>query len=408
MTRKKKKRSVLKTILVILLLLVLAAFIVGYVFTAQQMKGMFKRFDQPAPELTCAYQYDHYQEAYPRQEVSFRSGDNVLKGYIYGLNNDKGVIVFAHGLGGGHDDYFPLITSLVDRGWRIFAYDATGSYSSQGKNTVGLAQSDIDLDRAVSYIENNSVFANMPIFVMGHSWGGYASAAVLNFDHNIKACVSMSGYDTPMAEYCEAADNMFGDKSFIAYPFLWVYNKLHAGRFASYSAVDGINKSNIPVLVIHGDNDEAIKYYGASVIAQQGRIKNQNVEYYTFETEGKDSHNGYFHTSDYLEYYNNELKSKVDELTNKYGDKIPDDETAAFVSSVDKEKFNAINPDVVDMIDAFFSKQLGAVSETEESETATEAAQEETTAEETTSAEETSEEPSEAEETSAEDEGNAE
>lgn len=400
MARKTKKRSVLKTILVILLLLILAAFIVGYIFTARQMKSSFPRYDQVDPKLSAFYQYDHYEADYPRQEVSFRSGDNLLKGYIYGLNNDKGVIVFAHGIGGGQDSYLPTITTLVDRGWRVFAYDATGSYSSQGKSTVGLAQSNIDLDRAVSYVESNSVFANMPIFVMGHSWGGYASAAVLNFDHNIKAAVSMSGYDTPMAEYCESADAMFGDKSFLVYPFLWTYNKVHAGRFASLSAVDGINKSNIPVLVIHGDNDEVIKIYGASIFAQQGRIKNGNVEYYTFDTEGKDSHNGYFHTADYLEYYDKELKAKYEEL-----EKGADDaEWEKYVASVDKEKFNAVNPDLIDMIDDFFNKQLGEESQPEE-QASTEAVQEETTAEETT-AEETSEET--AEETPAEGEGNAE
>lgn len=401
MARKTKKRSVLKTILVILLLLILASFIVGYIITAKLMKENFPRFDQVDPKQTCMYQYDHYEADYPRQEVEFRSGDNLLKGYIYGLNNDKGVIVFAHGIGGGHDSYLPTITSLVDRGWRVFAYDATGSYSSQGKSTVGLAQSNIDLDRAVTYVENNSVFSNMPIFVMGHSWGGYASGAVLNLDHNIKASVSMSGYDTPMAEYCETADNMFGDKSFISYPFLWIYNKLHAGRFSSYSAVDGINKSDIPVLVIHGDNDEVIKYYGASIIAQQGRIKNQNVEYYTFETEGKDTHNGYFHTSDYIEYYNSELKDKYEAFENSSD--YTSEEWEQYVASVDKERFNALNPDLIDMIDEFLSKQIGEEPQTEE-ETTTVSAQEETTAEETT-AEETTEEASETEEAPAEGEG---
>ena len=405
MARKTKKRSVLKTILCILFLLLLAAFIAGYVFTAAEMKKNFPRYDQVDPKLSVYYQYDHYQDDYPRQEVSFRSGDNLLKGYIYGLNNDKGVIVFAHGLGGGHESYLPTITALVDRGWRVFAYDATGSYSSQGKSTVGLAQSNIDLDRAVSFVENNSVFANMPIFVMGHSWGGYASAAVLNFDHNIKACVSMSGYNTPMAKLCESVDEMFGDKSFFIYPFLWTYNKLHAGRFASYSAVDGINKSGIPVLVIHGDNDEVIKYYGSSIIAQQGRIRNENVEYYTFETEGKDTHNGYFHTSEYLEYYENEMKAKYDEIANNSD--ASDADWEKYVAEFDKEKINTINPDLIDMIDEFLSKQLGEEPKTED-QPAAETTQAETIAEETTVSEETTEEASEAEETPAEGEGSAE
>jgi alpha-beta hydrolase superfamily lysophospholipase len=395
MSRKTKKRSVLKTILIILLLVLLASFITGYIITASQMKKFFPRYEKIAPEFNAGYQYDHYEAEYPRQEVSFRSGDNVLKGYIYGLNNDKGVIVFAHGLGGAHDDrYLPLITALVDRGWRIFAYDATGSGTSEGKGTIGLAQSDIDLDRALNYVENNSVFANMPIFVMGHSWGGYASAAVLNFDHKVKASVSMSGYNSPMSMLCEQVDEMYGDKSFLVYPFLWTYNKIHAGRYASLTAVDGINKSNIPVLIIHGDNDEVIKYYGSSIISQQGRIKNRNAEYYTFETEGKDSHNGYFCTSDYHEYFKTELKEKYDEAANANNN----DEWAKYIASVDKEKYSTVNPDLVDMIDDFFIKQLNGADESTDEEAA--AATETTTAE---TAEATT-----SEETSSENEGNEE
>ena len=393
MARKSKKRSVLKTILTILILLLLAAFITGYVFTARYMDGYFPRYDAPDPKFTAAYDYDHYAADYPRQEVSFRSGDNLLKGYIYGLNNDKGVIVFAHGIGASHLSYMSTITSMVDRGWRVFAYDATGTWTSEGKNTVGLGQSAADLDRAVTFVENNSVFANMPIFVMGHSWGGYASAAVLNLDHDIKGCVSMSGYSTPMAELCEYADGVLGDKSVLTYPFIWTYNKLHCGRFSSLSAVDGLNRSGVPALIIHGDNDDVIKYYGASIISNQGRITNPNVQYYTFETEGKDTHNGFFHTSEYLEYYNTELKAADEALKNNKD--ATDEEIEAYFSSVDKEKFNAVNPDLINIIDDFLESIVGntvpsAEPETETAETTVPVSAEPETSEETVT-EETSE-----------------
>ena len=404
MAKKAKKRSVLRTILNIILLLLLAAFIAGYIFTARYMKDYFPRFDAPDQRFTAAYGYDHYEADYPRQEVNFRSGDNLLTGYIYGLNNDKGVIVFAHGLGGSHASYFPLITALVDRGWRIFTYDATGSYTSEGNSTVSLAQSNIDLDRALTYVENNSVFNNLPVFVMGHSWGGYAAAAVLNLDHDIKGCVSMSGYDSPMAKLKESADDIFGDKGILTYPFIWVYNKVHAGRFASYSAVDGLNKSNVPALIIHGDNDDTVKYYGSAIIANQGRIRNQNVEYYTFETEGKDTHSGFFQTSEYIEYYNEKLKPVADELNAK-GDAVTDEEKEAFYSSVDKEKYNALNPDLIDIIDDFLEKLIGQPVSDENTSEASEVPE---TTEPQTVEETTSEEASEAAETEIETETEAE
>ena len=42
------------------------------------------------------------------------------------------------GIGGGADSYLPQITYFLDQGWRVFAYDATGSFDSEGKTTKGV------------------------------------------------------------------------------------------------------------------------------------------------------------------------------------------------------------------------------------------------------------------------------
>ena len=189
-----------------------------------------------------------------------------------------------------------------------------------------------------------------------------------------------------MAELCEYADGVLGDKSVLTYPFIWTYNKLHCGRFSSLSAVDGLNRSGVPALIIHGDNDDVIKYYGASIISNQGRITNPNVQYYTFETEGKDTHNGFFHTSEYLEYYNTELKAADEALKNNKD--ATDEEIEAYFSSVDKEKFNAVNPDLINIIDDFLESIVGntvpsAEPETETAETTVPVSAEPETSEET-------------------------
>ena len=214
------------------------------------------------------------------------------------------------------------------------------------------------MDRAVTFVENNSVFTDMPIFVLGHSWGGFASSAVLNFEHDIAAGVSLSGYSTPFAELCEFADVKYGEKSPLIYPFLWMYNQVKFGRYASLSAVEGINKSDTPVLIVHGDNDSTVAYDGASIISQKGHITNPNAEYYTFEAENKDTHNGYFKSTEYYEYYEAELKAKDSEMTSQYGEDIPDDVYAEYVASVNKDLFNAPNPELIELIDGFFEKNL--------------------------------------------------
>ena len=55
------------------------------------------------------------------------------------------------------------------------------------------------------YIEASASLKNLPVFLYGHSWGGYTAAAVLNFKHNIAGVITISGFSSPMAITKEAA-----------------------------------------------------------------------------------------------------------------------------------------------------------------------------------------------------------
>ncbi len=349
-------KKILKITSIVLVLFLIISFIIGYFITSSEMKKNFGRGDYPDPKLTVTWFYDHYENDYPREEVNFKSGDNTLKGYLYGMDNKKGLIIFAHGIGSGHEFYLSLITNLVDRGWSVFAYDCTGSGYSEGDGTNGLAQSVIDLDNALVFAESDSRTKNMDTFVLGHSWGGYAAAAVLNFDHNVKASVTMSGYNTPFAELAESCDDSYGTAGKLLYPLVWLYNKTEFGKYSSLSAVDGINKSGIPVLVIHGENDEVIKYNGASIIAQRDKITNSKAEFYTISDEGRNGHSSIFSTAEYVDYKKNIYIPRANELNEKYNNDVPYDERVKFYESIDHELYNGTNPEIIDLIDQFFEK----------------------------------------------------
>ena len=347
-----------KKILIAVVLFLLISFVIGYIITAGQMKKNFVRGDYPEKELDATWFYDHYEKEYPREEVSFKSGENNLTGYIYGVDNDKGLIVFAHGIGTGHESYLGLITSLVDRGWSVFAYDATGSGHSEGEGTNGLAQSVIDLDKAFDLAETDPRLKDRTKYVLGHSWGGYASASVLNFDHDIKACVTLSGYNSPFEELAETCDGMYGIAGKLLYPIIWLYNKTTFGKDSSWTAVDGINKSGIPVTVVHGTEDDIIAYDGAAIIAHKDDITNPNVKYVTFSEEGRNGHNTYFYTNEYKKYLEKELDPAWKALQDKYDGDIPREERVKFIESVDKELYNGTNLELIDLIDFFFTENI--------------------------------------------------
>ena len=79
----------------------------------------------------------------------------------------------------------PETMHFVDSGYSVLTYDATGTGASGGSGTRGLAQSALDLDAALTRAEQE----DLPILLFGHSWGGYAAAAVLGGSHDVTASV---------------------------------------------------------------------------------------------------------------------------------------------------------------------------------------------------------------------------
>ena len=62
----------------------------------------------------------------------------------------------AHGLGGGgHNSYMDCANYFARHGYYVFAYDATGNDESEGEGVGGLPQGVIDLDYAISFVEQS-------------------------------------------------------------------------------------------------------------------------------------------------------------------------------------------------------------------------------------------------------------
>lgn len=348
----KAKKNKLKVALIIAAVVLVVSFAAGMIVTSYFMGQYFSRGDYREQRFTIDNYYGYYSVDHPREEVEFKSGGNTLKGFIYGLENDKGLLVFAHGMGGGHEGYMKELIWFVDNGWRVFGYDATGSGHSEGKGMKGLPQSVLDLDAALTFAESDERLNSLPVFLMGHSWGGYAVAAVLNFDHkelDIKGAASISGYDKPLEMVMEFSEGLIGGAKVFAYPFIWIYNTSLFGKDLGLSAVDGINRSGVPVLIIHGTDDGTVGYGRSSIISQKGKITNPNAQYLTLD----DSHDSMFYTKAAYEYIE-ELKVEYSTLYDQYGGEIPDDVREEFYSKADRELINTPNAELLSQIERFF------------------------------------------------------
>lgn len=345
----------------VILIVLLIVLIVTQLVTHQILKR--QHFGRGAyPDFAnAAYFYDDYKDRYAREGVSFLSGKNRLQGYVYGTENDKGLIVISHGIGGGHENYINTIVWFLDRGWQVFAYDGTGSCESEGDGTVGLVQSALDLDAALSFIENESRFAGLPVLLFGHSWGGYAVSAGLTFDHRVAASAALAAYSSPSDILFEKARDVMGGAGILLSPFLWFDQILTFGRHASLSAVDSINSTAIPVLIVHGSEDEMIAVDGAALIAKKTRITNPNVEYLILDAPGQNSHNSIFRSPEAVPYID-DVNARFQTLFDQHKGQIPDEVRQAFMSGVDKALVNRVNESLLLQIEKFYERALTDVS----------------------------------------------
>ena len=64
----------------------------------------------------------------------------------------------------------------------------------------------------------------------------------------------------------EQGSHMLGPVIYAQRPFLWFYQWLLYGKTASLTAVEALNKTSVPVLIVHGTADTVVDYYGNAII----------------------------------------------------------------------------------------------------------------------------------------------
>jgi len=311
----------------------------------------FKRTGRP--KYSSLVQFKDVSREYPAELLQFKSGENMLQGYLLGKENTKGLVVVAHGLGGGAEGYLMESLYFVRQGYQVFTYDVTGYHLSEGKNSVGLPQAVDDLDAALTYIEQEERFKGLPVYLFGHSWGGYAVAAVLNFNHRITAVASVSGFNNPNKMIREWAKRMVGKWSYIMIPFMVLHQRTLFGKKLDIMAVDGINKADVPVLLVHGSKDPTVRVDGSAIISCKEGITNPKVQYILWEKEKQNGHLDVLYSVDAMEY-GNRISAEWAQLLKLTKNKPSEEDKAEFFSNVDKGRSSVTNEELMGQIVRFF------------------------------------------------------
>lgn len=338
-------------IICIVLAVVVLLFVTVYLVVKKIIDGIFKRVKRT--KYSSLIQFKDVEKEYPYELINFYSGANRLQGYLFGKENTKGLIVVVHGLGGGAEGYLTPILYFVNQGYRVFAYDNTGYHLSEGKSSVGLPQAVEDLDAALTFIENETRFSGLPVYLFGHSWGGYSVGAILNFDHKIDAVVSVSGFSNPNKMIVEWAKRIAGKWAYVAIPFLKLNQRLSFGKKLDITAVDGINKADIPVLLVHGKEDTTVRLDGSATFSLKEEIVNPKVQYLLWETERQNGHLDVLYRAGAKEY-GLQISKEYSELLKKTKNKLTDEDKKEFFETIDKVKSSSPNEELMQQIVGFY------------------------------------------------------
>ena len=344
----KKAKSKKKILLIILLCLILLLVGGWWALSVSIYNENFnKRFTSYEPMMLHVEDFDGLQ----CEQCEFPSDKGQkLAGYLYSTGKEpRGLIVIAHGLGAGHNSYMDCANYFAQNGYNVFAYDATGNDASEGEGVGGIPQGAADLDYAISYAESR--FPELPVALFGHSWGGYSVCAVLTYHPEVRAVIECCG--------CNRASDLFeaggleqaGGVIYTMMPFIRLHERIHYGKYAANTAMDGFAASDAAVMAVHSADDDVVPIrYGYDLYYE----KYKNDPRFVFRRFENRGHNDIFSESGYLSEFNADLHRWTETLD--YDINAPENaerfrnEKAAFfrehldrdklISSLDTEMFN--------------------------------------------------------------------
>ena len=224
-----------------------------------------------------------------RDKYTFSSDrGQMLTGYKYYKSEDvKGLVVLAHGFGGGGQrNYMDIANYFASNGYAVFAYDATGNDESEGEAVNGLPQGVIDLDYALRFVKEHEDFEGLPIVLWGHSWGGYSVGSVLALHPDVKAAVIVAGFNESLDMLEYEGRKIAGDAIDVMLPFLKDYEADTFGEYAALSALDGIGSTDANIMLLHSEDDNTIPIESSFDRYYEKYADNDRCTFIRFEDRG--------------------------------------------------------------------------------------------------------------------------
>ena len=215
-----------------------------------------------------------YKDLNVKKDYFINNKNARLSVYEYTKKGTKpvGLVLFSHGIGGGHFYSLSLINYLCERGLMVVAYDQYASGTSEGRRIESMSQGAIDIKYAVKYVEEHY---DLPFYVAGHSWGGYCASQALRYSKKITKCVNIAGFNNEAAM-----------ASKIARPFVRFCSFTHFGKYAYYTTVGSFKKTSAKVLYLQGKQDAVVNPKNSGFKYEKMFKNKENIKVVMLDNKG--------------------------------------------------------------------------------------------------------------------------
>ncbi len=196
------------------------------------------------------------------EDMYIKSRDGLkLHGILIRNDKNKGIILEAHGYRSypGRDLYASCF-NYYDMGYSLLLIDQRTNDPSEGKYiSFGILESD-DVIEWCKYL--NKKYKNMPIVLAGVSMGAATVMMAIKDikpNMNIKCVIADCGF---ISAYDQVAYFMKHLAHISSIPFMWAINiwckMLGSFDLKDKNVLDILKDKDIPLLLIHGENDELV------------------------------------------------------------------------------------------------------------------------------------------------------
>lgn len=287
------------------------------------------------------------------EPIEFTSSENVLlRGYLYSstlIDNYKGLMIISHGLGAGHLQYTTEINYFAQDGYLVFAFDDTGCNLSEGEVIKGVTQGLIDLDYALRYIDSNERLKDMPKFIFGHSMGAYAACNITSLNKtDIKGIVALAPFKDEPSMLYEQFRAMTNMKYKFLYKLLVRKYKERFGDVVNINTFDSLKNSDIPHLIIAGDQDPIVDYYSNFSMFKDAFENKENYQFISVEER--------FHRPNLTKEaakYDDDTNKELQQMHAEFKGNTPQERIDEFYQKLDYDLLVQMDMDIMHQISSF-------------------------------------------------------